>query len=593
MIKKLFKYGIVFIWLILIFLSLFLNAITEKEREEKNALIGARAFFQQLLITRAWNAQHEIYAKMNQLNKPNKYLDIKNRDFISIEGIQLTKINPAYMTRQMSKIAFKKNGVKFNIVSLNPKNPRNKAVKWEKKNLFLFQNGAKEFSEFIKIENYRKFRYMAPLYVEKSCLSCHSTEKIGEIRGGISITVPYLEYKINYVILVMHIVIGLFGLLALFSFFIYQNRIDLKLLKKKEIAEKSNLEKSQFLANVSHEIRTPINSILGMIDLVLLTDSTEESLDYLIMAKESSFYLSNLVNDLLDLAKLEAGKLQLDNKNFNLNETIEKVISMFVFKAKEKKIDLKFEISNQLPNLLYGDNQALVQVLINLLSNAIKVTNQGFVILRVNLKANFLGGYKIEFIVEDSGQGMTSKQIEVIFKEYVQLKYENKQDDKGTGIGLAISKKLVNLMGGEILVESVIEKGTKFIFSLDFKQAIEMEKKQDEVENNIQFVNNLNILVVEDNTLNIKLLKVVLNKLKHKVNVAFDGVEALDILSKNYFDLILMDIEMVGMGGFETAKEIREGKIKGVENIPIILMSAHLYSEIKDKYLDLEIDFIH
>jgi len=421
-------------------------------------------------------------------------------------------------------------------------------------------------------------------------------ENLGYIVERVNISdFVYRQYEknsnsnlLNYLIISGSTVL-LFGFIVI-MLYLYNRKLKHEVICRKtaeDKAENALRTRSDFLAAMSHEIRTPLNAIIGMTDLFFLTDNESEKFDYLITVKESSKHLLEIVNDILDFSKLEARKIELGRNNFNLKKLIDGTVEIFEFKLKEKKLTFIKDYDNEISEWVIGDSMRLKQVLINLISNAVKFTESGDIALSVHKKIINDDMFDFQFQIRDTGIGIPSDKIEEVFNQFFQVHANITRKYGGTGLGLSIVNTLIKLMGGDIKVESEEGKGSIFRFNIPLQKGSKKEKKNKE-DNLLAASTHFRVLLAEDNLINTKLAVIVLEKLGHVVTPVTNGFEVIEELKRNIFDLILMDIEMPDMDGFEATIRIRKGDAgESNRDIPIVAMTAHATSDIKDKCMKI------
>jgi len=359
-----------------------------------------------------------------------------------------------------------------------------------------------------------------------------------------------------------------------------RKKIEEQLKNEKIKAEDSARAKSIFLSTMSHEIRTPMNAVIGLTNLLLAENPRTDQLQSLSLLRFSSENLLALINDILDYNKIEAGKIELENIQFNIGNTIQKYVDLSKDRASNKGIQVILKLDEKMPQVVFGDPVRFGQVLNNLIGNAIKFTDRGSVSVISELRKMTDNTCQVRFTIRDTGIGIAESKVDMIFENFSQGGNDIARKYGGTGLGLSISKKLIQLMGGEIKVSSVPEIGTDFYFDIDFKVGnIESKKETPPVINNS--IHQLNVLVAEDNMVNQVVVGSFLKKWGMKVTFAANGIEALDKIKDKSFDIVLMDLQMPEMDGIEATLQIRQKDDPYFKRIPILALTASVLPEIK------------
>lgn len=374
-------------------------------------------------------------------------------------------------------------------------------------------------------------------------------------------------------------------------------RLTAELEKAKEAAESANRAKSQFLAKMSHEIRTPVNAVMGMNEMIIRESSEDNIKSYAMDAKNSSVQLLGIINDILDSAKIESGKMEIVPVKYEICSMLNDLYNMINVRATQKNLKLIFDIDSKLPSKYFGDDKRLKQILVNLLTNAVKYTEKGTVTLKLEGRVE-ADTATLCFSVKDTGIGIRKEDISKLNDAFARLDISRNRNVEGTGLGMNIVQQLLKLMGSELKIESEYEKGSEFSFELvqkvtDHKELGSFREKLVNASAQKQFRSRFTapdarILVVDDNIMNLKVFKGLLKETSIQITEAGSGRECLELLKKQSFDMVFLDHMMPDMDGVETFEEIKKREL--CRGVPVIMLTANAIVGDKERYLEMGFD---
>lgn len=375
-----------------------------------------------------------------------------------------------------------------------------------------------------------------------------------------------------------------------------RKNVMMELEAAKEKAFAASMAKSQFLANMSHEVRTPMNGVIGMLQLLQMTHLNDEQDDYVRTASISGESLLTTINDILDYARIESGKLQINPEPFEITSVMDPLIASFKNSLNAEKVTLNYSIAPEVPPSFIADRARLRQILFNLIGNALKFTDDGEISIHIRtiekIKREQL---RIEWTVTDTGIGIPADAGDELFEPFTRIEDASRRNRKGTGLGLSIVKQLVSQMGGSVSMRRNITEGSTFTFDILAKECIQNDIPKQRL-NSAPLLTSpqhrLSTLIVEDEPINQQILKAILTKLGHKTEVVSNGNSALELLGSTDFDVVLMDLQMPDMDGLETTMKIRSlDKSAQAKKIPIVALTAYAMAGDRDKCIEAGMDY--